>query len=428
MSIQKILEENKDYILESLKNGISTSRLAKELNCHSGSIGTYAKKHGISSTFKQSKNHGKLDDNTEKIKEMYSRGMTAEKIGLELGFAKCSILRLLRKNGVDTTNKSRFNPPQTDKEYIIKAYNDGVNLQDIADKYNCSRPTISEFLKKSGVPSRERDFSQERIDVVKVYSEEKIGVEAVAQRFNVSSNFVKKMASKAGVMRDYEYYRHKVNQDYWKKIDTRNKAYFLGLMYADGNADKTGKGFKISLTEKDKGLLEDMKKDMEYEGPLQYRDNIGRKNNSKPEYILSVTRKDMCQDLVKLGCIPNKTWQIRFPEPDIVPSEFVADFCRGYFDGDGSIYKRDCSVAVIGNKFFIKGLLQHLPVTGAREYYQQSKRFKDDPDKQLISAFICKKHGVLDLMQFLYGDCDDSISLPRKKDRALYWLAKARGK
>ena len=39
--------------------------------------------------------------------------------------------------------------------------------------------------------------------------------------------------------------------------------------------------------------------------------------------------------LISLGLYPNKSLTIRFPK---VPLEYLGDFIRGYFDGDGCVY------------------------------------------------------------------------------------------
>ena len=171
-------------------------------------------------------------------------------------------------------------------------------------------------------------------------------ISEVAKKFNVSPNFVQKYASKAGVMRTHEDYQYNLNMNYFKQIDTRNKAYVLGMMYADGNVgdDYT---MSLSLIEEDKIILDRIKEDMGYNGPLRYYDNIKRKYNSKPCYTLAIKRVEMAADLLRLGCMPNKTWKIRFPNEDILPTEFIADFCRGFWDGDGHVSRDEKTLAVI---------------------------------------------------------------------------------
>ena len=45
----------------------------------------------------------------------------------------------------------------------------------------------------------------------------------------------------------------------------------------------------------------------------------------------------MFNDLIKQGCVPNKSLILTFPNKHQVPKNLINHFIRGYFDGDGSI-------------------------------------------------------------------------------------------
>ena len=59
----------------------------------------------------------------------------------------------------------------------------------------------------------------------------------------------------------------KINEDYFEKINTETKAYFLGWMVSDGNVYKNN----VVLACKDVEILEMFKKDLNYEGKI-YKD------------------------------------------------------------------------------------------------------------------------------------------------------------
>ena len=364
-----------------------------------------------------------LKNKFEKMKELHDQGMFCSKIALELGCSKRSVIRILNEGGVNTSLDRKV---YIDAEELIQLYNKGVHLQDIADKFNCSRPTINRILRENNVTSRKKDFDSIREEVVKVYDNEKKGIELIGKRFDVSARFVKNMVDKYSKMRRSEDYQFDINKDYFKKIDSRNKAYILGFMYADGNVAKDHHHFSISLTATDDEVLYKIKDEISYSGNLRYtkRDHTKRKYKTKPECTLRINRKDMCQDLENLGCMPNKTWKVRFPSEDIVPIEFQADFCRGYWDGDGHISKKERTLAVIGNQFFILGMLDRLPLKETpRLYYKQSSKFIDDPDKKTILCYIGVKHGCLDVFNYLYGNCQNTLYLKRKYELAHRWMS-----
>ncbi len=121
-----------------------------------------------------------------------------------------------------------------------------------------------------------------------------------------------------------------LDKEFFKTIDTPEKAYFLGLLHADGSIVKrkdTNKvNLSISLHQRDKKILDRFAKCISLEedrilpnpqliGELQYKIGIGVQ-----EFI------DPIKDL--------KTPNIL----DKVPQQLRSHFIRGIFDGDGSIY------------------------------------------------------------------------------------------
>lgn len=128
-----------------------------------------------------------------------------------------------------------------------------------------------------------------------------------------------------------------LNERYFENIDSQDKAYILGFLFADGNVSLPNNEVRINLKEEDREILEKMRKAIGSSRPLIYNperyDTRGYIN--KPQYKLSVQSYLMCQDLINLGCIENKSLKIDFPNID---EKYYSHFLRGYFDGDGSIY------------------------------------------------------------------------------------------
>jgi hypothetical protein len=121
--------------------------------------------------------------------------------------------------------------------------------------------------------------------------------------------------------------QYTLDENYFNKIDTKNKAYIVGFIYADGSITKNYLSFVISL--KDIEILEFIKKEISYSGPLRIvNDN----------YIsLSVSSYKITNDLKNIGIIENKTYLSK--SLPIIDEKYLWNFMMGYFDGDGSIYK-----------------------------------------------------------------------------------------
>lgn len=124
-----------------------------------------------------------------------------------------------------------------------------------------------------------------------------------------------------------------MNQDYFKEINTETRAYFLGLIYADGNVYK--KSFQIVLAEEDASVLYLLRDE------LGLTKNICKINRSLKNPIwkdcikFSIHNETIVEDLNSLGVVERKTYEnLRLPIKGI---ELVRAFIRGFLDGDGFI-------------------------------------------------------------------------------------------
>lgn len=119
--------------------------------------------------------------------------------------------------------------------------------------------------------------------------------------------------------------KYHINENYFKTW-TRNMAYMLGFWFADG-CIYGGKMFDITVHAKDKYILKQFAKELQYEGNIyDYVDRQACRINFSCVVIY--------RDLIALGGTENKSLTVQFPN---VPKEFLPDFIRGYFDGDGCI-------------------------------------------------------------------------------------------
>ena len=188
--------------------------------------------------------------------------------------------------------------------------------------------------------------------------------------------------------------KYHINQDYFKEW-SHDMAYIFGLWCADG-CIYSGKMFDITLHAKDKYILKRIAEKINYEGPINdYVDRQAARLNFSCVVIYN--------DILALGGSENKSNTLQFPH---VPDEYLHDFIRGYFDGDGSIMllknNRVNSAFTSGSKSFLDELLTMLKervgvIGGSYDASSKSLRFgkrdtikigeymyKDDPDLFLL--------------------------------------------
>lgn len=150
------------------------------------------------------------------------------------------------------------------------------------------------------------------------------------------------------------------NEDYFNEINTEDKAYFLGLLYADGS--NYNNVISLGLQEKDKYILELFKKYIEYEGNLYFRKSKNIKHSNQCR--LDLRSIILSNKLSEIGCVPKKSLILTFPDKAIIPEIMINHFIRGYFDGDGSIYFSKVNnyyypnFSIVGTKNFCENLIK----------------------------------------------------------------------
>ena len=114
----------------------------------------------------------------------------------------------------------------------------------------------------------------------------------------------------------------------------------MGFLYADGGV--TAKNNKyilaLSLSTKDIEHLEKFKKNLNSTNPIRTKPGSGYLPNTY--YVaLELYSKKLVTDLINVGCYPNKSLTLKFPNTNYFndPS-LIRHFIRGYFDGDGSAF------------------------------------------------------------------------------------------
>jgi hypothetical protein len=116
---------------------------------------------------------------------------------------------------------------------------------------------------------------------------------------------------------------------YFNVIDTEEKSYFLGFLFADGC--NTGNGFTVQLQAGDADVLTALKNALGAEHKISA---ITRKDGRK-HVGLTICDAALSAALSRWGCVPRKSLVVKFP--DNFPSALERHFIRGFFDGNGYI-------------------------------------------------------------------------------------------
>jgi intein-encoded DNA endonuclease-like protein len=245
--------------------------------------------------------------------------------------------------------------------------------------------------------------------IIREYLNGKSVVE-ISKLIPVSDRYIQKILAENNINLFGSKGFNKLNQsDYFSEIDTEEKAYWLGFIYADGYIAKNENRLAIVLSIKDK---EHLKKFADIFGKqLIEIKKLNKKNYEQCGIFLYSER--ICNDLRNILNSDNIF--------NVISEELYGHFIRGFFDGDGSIIKlkdKNKFMAEFAGKSFFLNLLQII----LAKYDINSKIYKYSTTTKVEKLRIFKISDLTNLYKFLYKNA--SIYLERKKrkfDEFYFW-------
>lgn len=201
-----------------------------------------------------------------------------------------------------------------------------------------------------------------------------ISLTKMAEREGVDRRTLSKHFKDLGIEVINKHNITKFNENVFDTIDNEEKAYWLGFIFADGsirskeNGKKTPYTFELSLKADDVEHLYKFNKFMQYKGNNV---KIQKAKYNNKEFLRCrwiITNKHLWNTLNVLGCTPNKSLTLCFPNID---STLYSSFIRGYFDGDGCISRHlyvntvSPNISLIGTKEFLESIQSIINITSS---------------------------------------------------------------
>lgn len=175
--------------------------------------------------------------------------------------------------------KRKFNNKEEQK--FITLYNKGLSTYDIAIKFNTCNTLIGRILKRNNIKRRLKWCNSRK---------------------------------------------YQLNEQIFNKIDTKQKAYWLGFIMGDGSI--WIRSLCIEIHKRDIEHLKKFQIFMQTDTPIRME---------KKDMVRIIVNSDyLVKSLNKYGIIQNKS-STKIKTPNI-PKKYLKDFYRGFLDADGSIY------------------------------------------------------------------------------------------
>ena len=236
----------------------------------------------------------------------------------------------------------------------------------------------------------------------------------LAKEFKISRWKVTKILKELGEIIVNRHNSLKFNEHYFDSIDTEEKAYWLGFIFADGCIMSKTYSFDLSLNHKDKEHIQKFASAINFSGKLYIKKNC---------VACCLRSKHFWTTLYNYGCVPNKSLVLKFPKESIFKSnDLIRHFIRGYFDGDGCIsqhiyvYTVSPHVSILGTKNLLTSLISKSNING---------KFRHDSrhSENVFSLEFSKENGIK-FINYIYSN--SNIYLTRKYNKFLFFKTGSR--
>lgn len=306
---------------------------------------------------------------------------------LNLPFGDSVIKRILEENnipirsnpGAQKGGRKKQEIPREIQDKIIETYNKGYGLNKIVEELNLpfSFDKVKSILKDNNIKIRN-------------YTEAK----QVAQVPDLR--------------------KYSINDNY--ELESHNGAWLLGFIAADGYLPVTHGAHNrvvITLARQDEDILYLIKEELKYTGPISQYES----SNGYPTSSLSFTSKKIRQKIESYGIGNNKTFQLKHL-PNL-PDEYMIDFIRGFFDGDGSITEpkdghKICTSITCASYSFLREIQEYLK---EKIHLQSNAKISETQRVHTIYNLNYSTNDSFKLCSMMY--LNDYLALPRKKNHYL---------
>ena len=150
-----LLDDKKEEIKQLLKQNMSMSCIAAQMQVSIFTVHYYLKKHSFLIPKKYQRiNHGKLYHKEEFIRSKLKAGVTKAAIARELGVSREALFNKLEQMG--WREKNPYRKKKIDLNLFLKAFQEGKTYREMADIFKCHQQTIINKVKELQLSRRKK--------------------------------------------------------------------------------------------------------------------------------------------------------------------------------------------------------------------------------------------------------------------------------
>ena len=251
----------------------------------------------------------------------------------------------------------------------------------------------------------------EEIELIrKYYYDDSLSSVEISRKFKCSHNTICRTLIRRGFkLRAKSKHTHKkysINENYFNLIDSFDKAYFLGLLYADGTLSFKDKLVSIGLQSCDGYIIDKLIAYTNFSGISRESEFNNPKHQNK--IYVQIYNEYFYQNAINCGLFPNKSTSLLFPNNNVVPVNLLSHFIRGFFDGDGCAFidkkRKAKKITMVSTFEFLEELQQILINT------LNIRKTKITPKNKKSNTYQLNINSQIDIKkvsEYMYQDKND---------------------
>lgn len=401
--LQNWKKDELDFIKKNY-NKMTASELSEKLNKTRNSVYNAIRELGLK---KQIHNPWTSDENKYLIEHYLE---TSEEISMVLNRTVASINTQRDRLGlVKSATWTDEDVEYLKRNYMSKSY------KEIANKLNRSEGAIIAKCNKLGLVKKD-EWTDEDVEFLSQNYYE-LSISELSKILNRTPNSVKLKANKIGLKKSPYY----CNYNFFDKIDTEEKAYWLGFLTADGWISKNEKNNSgVVGIELQYGDIDHLKKfNKSLNGNYKITDRWRKcrlstnKQKANHQCVIRIFSLYMYNALVKLGFTNNKSYDVDIPS--CIQHNLIRHYLRGVFDGDGcfSYTSKSFNISFISAS---KNLMSSInEIIDELNIEASLSNYISEFNTPMYELHVYKKADKLKLLNYMYKD--SNIYLTRKHEK-----------
>ena len=286
-----------------------------------------------------------------------------------------TLKKYLNDFGVEIRNTFKAKKSNLDLA-LEELTNNNINI--ISDKYGIAIEILEQSLNISKTELKKLSINLAIKEYVETSPYDR-SVEKISIKYGINKKTLTKYLKDNNIEITKKANGYDFNEHIFNDINTEEKAYWLGFLYADGYICKNEKRVGLGLSIKDIDHMKKYNSFLSYPGGLNIsethqfgsKEHYGKNGNKLMMVKTEIKNDNLWKDLYNKGCVPNKSLILTFPSSEIFHNDIdlILAFIRGYFDGDGTLGKyqhsktntnMEESLIFVGTKNFLEGVQKYL--------------------------------------------------------------------